>query len=373
MNTKKLFSFSLLMALALSMSLFAANAPQHVGELNIPPGLVPIQCNFLNGILTFSYMANLGLLQCDVVRQSDQAVAQATFNACADGSDSLYVSEEAGDYLIMLTTADSTQYTGEYVLDPADPSGVGYAVLFGNSLPGGYVASYNGSVIVNGAVVAPSLMVPSDPELMSDINDLDSKRGYQGIMALAPLEYVIRQEETSTATPAFGFLADEVEQVYPELVREDSLGNKQVDYAGLIPLLSLGNKQVDYAGLIPLLIQTVQHLSAEVGVLQQTLENVRANIAANNTSGMAEEGFFDQEACVSVDGSCEITYSLPETTQVAMLYIYGISGKMVGSYSLDGRGNGKLVVDTSKFGKGSYIYTLIADGRSVASRQMIVQ
>ena len=370
MNTKKLFSFSLLMALALSMSLFAANAPQHVGELNIPlhpvpsggthpriPGLVPIQCNFLNGILTFSYMANLGLLQCDVVRQSDQAVAQATFNACADGSDSLYVSEEAGDYLIMLTTADSTQYTGEYVLDPADPSGVGYAVLFGNSLPGGYVASYNGSVIVNGAVVAPSLMVPSDPELMSDINDLDSKRGYQGIMALAPLEYVIRQEETSTATPAFGLLADEVEQVYPELVREDSLGNKQVDYAGLIPLL----------------IQTVQHLSSEVGVLQQTLENVRANIAANNTSGMAEEGFFDQEACVSVDGSCEITYSLPETTQVAMLYIYGISGKMVGSYSLDGRGNGKLVVDTSRFGKGSYIYTLIADGRSVASRQMIVQ
>ena len=28
-------------------------------------------------------MANLGLLQCDVVRQSDQAVAQATFNAKA--------------------------------------------------------------------------------------------------------------------------------------------------------------------------------------------------------------------------------------------------------------------------------------------------
>ena len=258
--------------------------------------------------------------------------------------------------VLMVPTA-SMFPKSEYVLDPADPSGVGYAVLFGNSLPGGYVASYNGSVIVNGAVVAPSLMVPSDPELMSDINDLDSKRGYQGIMALAPLEYVIRQEETSTATPAFGLLADEVEQVYPELVREDSLGNKQVDYAGLIPLL----------------IQTVQHLSAEVGVLQQTLENVRANIAANNTSGMAEEGFFDQEACVSVDGSCEITYSLPETTQVAMLYIYGISGKMVGSYSLDGRGNGKLVVDTSRFGKGSYIYTLIADGRSVASRQMIVQ
>ena len=106
MNTKKLFSFSLLMALALSMSLFAANAPQHVGELNIPlhpvpsggthpriPGLVPIQCHFLNGCLTFSYMANLGLLQCDVVRQSDQAVVQASFNACEEGSDSLYIGQ----------------------------------------------------------------------------------------------------------------------------------------------------------------------------------------------------------------------------------------------------------------------------------------
>lgn len=367
---KKLFSISLLMTLALSMSLFAAKAPQHVGELNIPlhpvpsggthpriPGQVPIECRYMYGSLTFSYTADLGLLQCDVVRQSDQAVVQATFNACEEGSDSLYVSDEAGDYIIMLTAADSTQYTGEYVLDPEDPAGVGYAVLFGNSLPGGYVASYNGSVIVKGAVVAPSLMVPSDPELMSDINDLSSKRGYQGIMGLLPVEYVIRQEETSTATPAFGLLADEVQLVYPELVRVDSLGNKQVDYAGLIPLL----------------IQTVQHLSAEVGVLQQTLENVRANIAANNTSGLAEEGFFGQEACVAIDGRCEIAYSLPETTREAMLYIYGISGKMVGSYALEGRGNGKLTVDTSRFGKGSYIYTLIADGRSVASRQMIVQ
>jgi hypothetical protein len=192
---------------------------------------------------------------------------------------------------------------------------------------------------------------------MSDINDLSSKRGYQGIMGLLPVEYVIRQEETSTATPAFGLLADEVQLVYPELVRVDSLGNKQVDYSGLIPLL----------------IQTVQHLSAEVLVLQQTLDNVRANIPGYNPAGLEDVGFLGQEACVSVDGRCEIAYSLPETTQVAMLYIYSISGKMVGSYTLDGRGNGKLVVDTSRFGKGSYIYTLIADGRSVASRQMIVQ
>lgn len=370
MCTKQFFAFILLMMQAFSMTLFAARAPQQIGELNIPlhpvpsggthprlPELVPIQCNYMQGSLMFTYTANLGLLHCDVVRQSDQTTFRAMFTACQDGTDSLYVTAEAGDYLVTLTTADSTQYSGEYVLDPEDPAGVGYAVLFGNSLPGGYVASFNGSVIVNGAVVAPSLMVPSDPELMSDINDLNSKRGYQGIMALAPLEYVIRQEETSTATPAFGFLADEVQLVYPELVRVDSLGNKQVDYAGLIPLL----------------IQTVQQLSAEVGVLQQTLENVRANIAANNTSGLAEEGFFGQEACVAIDGSCEIVYSLPEMTREAMLYIYGISGKMVGCYALEGRGNGKLIVDTSRFGKGSYIYTLIADGRSVASRQMIVQ
>ena len=372
MFTNRTLFVSLLMMLALSMSLFAANAPQHVGKLNIPlhpvpsggthprcPAIVPIQCYYLEGSLTFIYTADLGTLQCEVVRQSDQEIFAATFSASEDSSDSLYVSDNAGDYIITLTSADSTEYTGEYVLYPEDSgnSAVGYAIQFGNAIPGGYLASFDGSVMVKGAVVAQSLMVPSDPDKMSNIYDLDSKKGYQGIMELAPLEYTVKQEDTSTESLCFGFLADEVEQVYPELIREDTLGNKHVDYSGLIPLL----------------IQAVQHLSAEVGELQQTLENVRANIPGNNVAGLEVDGFLCQEACVSIDGRCEIAYSLPEMTQVAMLYIYSISGKMVGSYALEGRGNGKLVVDTSRFGKGSYIYTLIADGRSVASRQMIVQ
>ncbi len=370
MFTKRFFILCLLMMQALSISLFAANTSQQDGKLNIPlhpvptggthprcPPLVPIQCFYMDGSLTFTYTIDLGTLCCEVVRQSDQKVFEATFSACAEDADSLYVSENAGDYIIMLTTADSTQFTGEYVLYPEDSgnSDVGYAVQFGNSLSGGYVACYGGSVMVKGAVVAPSLMVPSDPEKMSDIYDLDSKRGIQGIMELAPVEYTVKQEET--VSPYFGLLADEVQKVYPELVREDALGNKQVDYVGLIPLL----------------IQSVQQLSSEVGVLQQTLENVRANIPGYNVAGLEDNLYSGQEACVSVDGRCEIAYSLPETAQEAMLYIYSISGKMVGSYTLEGRGNGKLVVDTSRFGKGSYIYTLIADGRSVASHQMIVQ
>ena len=372
MFMKRLFTISLLLLSALAMSLYAANASQQTDKLNIPlhpvpaggthprcPAQVSILCYYMDGSLTFIYTANLGTLHCDVVRQSDKTVYEATFFAIAEGSDSLFVSDSADDYIITLTSADSTQYMGEYVLYPEDAgySAVGYAVQFGESVANGYVAYFGGSVMVKDAIVSPSILVPSDIDKMTNINDISNERGYQGVMELAPVEYTFKQDEASPETPSFGLLAEEVQKVFPELVHEDTLGVKQVDYIGLIPLL----------------IQTVQHLSSEVSVLQQTVEKVKANNFDYGTEGLDNNALVDQDACISINGKCEIAYTLSETVKVAMLYIYGISGKLAGSYMLENRGNGTLVVDTSRFGKGSYIYVLIADGHPVASRQMIVK
>ncbi|MBR5070205.1 MAG: T9SS type A sorting domain-containing protein [Bacteroidales bacterium] len=80
-----------------------------------------------------------------------------------------------------------------------------------------------------------------------------------------------------------------------------------------------------------------------------------------------------QEVQIATNGSCVIEYSLPDAVKAARLYIYSISGRLIESHHIDVLGNGKLSVDTSKLSKGAYIYTLIADGQPVSSRQMIVQ
>ncbi len=81
------------------------------------PVVVPISCNYSNGELTFTFSATLGTLECEVVRVSDNEVFDATFYATNGGSDSLYVSTDAGEYEITLTLSNGTVYYGEYSIE----------------------------------------------------------------------------------------------------------------------------------------------------------------------------------------------------------------------------------------------------------------
>ncbi len=81
------------------------------------PAQVPISCYYSEGELTFTFSANLGIVECEVVRVSDEEVFDATFYAVSGGSYSLYVSTDADDYEITLTCADGTVYYGEYSIE----------------------------------------------------------------------------------------------------------------------------------------------------------------------------------------------------------------------------------------------------------------
>ena len=111
------------MALTLFALARAENTPVPVNPLpnseTYPrvPAHVPIRCYYSDGELTFTFSANLGIVECEVVRLSDEAVFDAMFYAVSGGSDSLYVSTDADDYEITLTCADGTVYYGEYSIE----------------------------------------------------------------------------------------------------------------------------------------------------------------------------------------------------------------------------------------------------------------
>jgi len=365
MCNKRLFTTVLLFILALSVSVFADNAKEREKGQNVPlhpipssgsyprsPAHVPIECYYLDGSLTFYYSGDLGTIQCAVFRRQDAKVFSETFYASTNSMDSLYVTSDSGDYAIMLTCADSTEYSGDYTLN--DES------ICIPSLPEGYKAYFGGSVMVEGVVNTPALVVPTDLEDVADVSDLSSEKGYEGVMALKPVEFTFDQkEDDKTASPhsPYSLLAQEVQEVYPELVRKEADG-----------ILS-----VDYTALIPLLIQTVQQLDAEVKTLRETIENIKANSPGFNTAGLGNNYFGDPEVYVSKDCSYKIEFTLPEAVKSARLYIYSVSGKLVSSYLLEGRCKGSFAIDTSKLAKGTYIYTLIADDLSIGSSQMIVK
>ena len=127
MKQYSIIKLVIILALSIAIPLFANedNPPQEVPISSTPPpeGIfrspihIPLSCYYSDGELTFTFSATLGTVECEVVRVSDGEVFDATFYAVSGGTDSLYVSTDAGEYEITLTLSNGTVYYGEYSIE----------------------------------------------------------------------------------------------------------------------------------------------------------------------------------------------------------------------------------------------------------------
>jgi len=165
----------------------------------------------------------------------------------------------------------------------------------------------------------------------------------------------------------YGFLAQNVKEVFPQLVRTDGEGYYYVDYIGMIPLL----------------VQSINELQAQVEELQQqalrggddnpTLPSrVQAASNSGDLLGTTQGACLYQNTPNPFSSETIIRYYLPETVKQATLFIYDMQGKQLKSYAASGRGESSVTVAGSDLPAGMYFYALVADGISVGSKQMIL-
>jgi hypothetical protein len=121
-----------------------------------------------------------------------------------------------------------------------------------------YAGYFDGTVKVNGTVIATAVSTTSDERQKENIQEIPSYLS-KNLNRLRPVSYTLKQDSVwKYDTDAkelqgvhYGLLAQEVEKVYPELVY------KRGD-----------NLSINYTELIPLLLKTVQELSMEVEMLK---------------------------------------------------------------------------------------------------------
>lgn len=114
--------------------------------------------------------------------------------------------------------------------------------------------SGSGQFDVAGDIVSFSTFASSDERLKSEIEPLEN--GYEKIDSLNPVSFIWN----SNGVADFGLIAQEVEAVYPEFVREDMNGYKVVKYNSFIPLL----------------IKTVQEQQQQIALLAQKIADLEA-------------------------------------------------------------------------------------------------
>ena len=250
-------------------------------------------------------------------------------------------------------------------------------------------------------MLASNIAVASDSRFKTDITPLESS--LQTITSLSPVSYrllprfgINDTEEIPAGLsekelrdieyfrkfhkslendgPHFGFLAQEVKEIYPELVHTDKDGYMYIDYIGMIPLL---------VNAIGELNAQNEELNAQIAELRagnsqqvQAVINAQTPAIGDNQSSQIADNFLRnalyQNSPNPFSTSTKITMSLRNDVEQAVVYIFDMQGNMLKTIPVSDRGNVSVTIEGGDLNAGMYIYSLIADGKEIASKRMIL-
>ncbi|MBQ6085939.1 MAG: T9SS type A sorting domain-containing protein [Bacteroidaceae bacterium] len=166
--------------------------------------------------------------------------------------------------------------------------------------------------------------------------------------------------QTKLSTIQYGLAADQLKEVYPELVYEDENGNVSINYVEMVPLL----------------VQSINELSRKINELEG--KGTSTKKAKTRTTAMEESTAevdmvrMDQNKPNPFSESTVIKLNIPKDTKSATIFIYDLSGKQVKSIPISERGKTDITVYASDLTSGMYIYNLVVDGQVKVTRKMIV-
>lgn len=261
--------------------------------------------------------------------------------------------------------------------------GAGVFGTTANSVPqinGKYAGYFYGDTYVTGTLTAGNITTLSDARYKSNIQQINSS-ALSKIAALNPVQYTMlsgnaialantEQSDTCTMTMTtsnedlarankvhYGLLAQEVKELYPELVHEDAAGVMSINYTELIPLL----------------IQAVQDLSEQVSALSGSSSAARKQAPKqqdSNTETIAATLY--QNTPNPFTEETVISYIVPTEAQQASIYVYNMLGEQLSQYDVSTFGEGNITISANELYAGTFLYSLVVDGKLIDTKQMII-
>ncbi len=238
---------------------------------------------------------------------------------------------------------------------------------------------------VNGTIRVASTLYSSDERLKSDIKPLTDEKdklyllqGKSYKKALLPVDIkdsltlavAKKTKEKVIETPEYGYLAQELKEVFPDLVSQDSAGYYSVNYIGLIPVIIEALK--DQRSENEKQQIQIEEQREQIKQLVKLLDIKSIDKKAFEANGIESIPLLLQNTPNPFNQTTEIGYFIPETVGSANIYIYDVNGVQQRNISIAERGQGITVLQATALQAGIYFYTLICDGKPVDTKQMIL-
>ena len=231
-----------------------------------------------------------------------------------------------------------------------------------------------GSITINNTISGVVLGLPSDGSSSEVSLPLKTGDIYTKLLSLKTKSFFISKSESREGNnndisdkqllskQHYGLDADQLEEVFPDLVYENEDGSKSINYVEMVPIL----------------VQAINELKAELTELRGSDEKTQTR-ASEGDAKRDEMG--ENVTLLSLgenrpnpfSNTTTIPVSIPEDVQRAFIYIYDLTGKKVLQLDITARGKQNITLDASPLTDGMYLYSLIADGKVVQTRRMIIE
>lgn len=235
--------------------------------------------------------------------------------------------------------------------------------------PGDFAGFFDGDL----GTTSVGLFVPSDSRLKKRIKDMEF--AHKDLLKLKPkvYEYIKSDKINLSQGQQFGFIAQELEEVFPELIKEvkkpvfDKDGNitEYFEY-----------KSVNYIPLIPVLTASLQELTKEVENLKATNNSylVYSDRLSSEEQKRLESMAYklEQNYPNPFSGKSIIEYSLPYNEKGASIMVFDLTGGLLKTFKLSDK-SGQILINSEDFKPGMYLYSLVVRNDEIMTKKMIVR
>jgi hypothetical protein len=272
--------------------------------------------------------------------------------------------------------------------------------LEGNPNPasGGYFISDNGRGITaiasadyagyfEGNVYTTGLYETSDEKLKENVSDFGEATSL--LSTLHPKQYQFSTDDRFKGLHLpkgkhYGLIAQEVEKVMPELVKE----SKQMLHPLTLDSSNRHNpkaskefikiKAVNYTGLIPVMIRSMQEMDStlrekdkQILELKKEIDEIKEIVSRLDRSyNPTTSAWMTQNTPNPVIAGTTIKYFIPQDIRAARILISNAKGQQIQVYNVSGTGTVNFSAATLP--SGTYTYTLVGDGETLSTKKLII-
>lgn len=227
--------------------------------------------------------------------------------------------------------------------------------------PPTHILKINGTGLING------MNLTSDSRFKSDVKPIEKTD--EIINKLNPVIYKFKTEEFKDrgfpAGNTYGFIAQELKEVLPFTVTEETDGYLSVNYIAIIPVLTQAIKeQQQKIEKLEEKVATIEGINKQQGTLEGSTEpqkveiNKTAMLMQNNPNPLSDVTFID--------------YYLPATTVSAFIKVTDNNGRLIQAFPIEKTGYGQLELNCLNMATGTYYYSLIVDNNVIATKTMLI-